>query len=230
MGMDLADDFLDERPIPLRSMGPPDNVDAIEGLEIDTSEDVELLQTAPSPELPSAKMVEEHRHLHIPYRDLCKCCVMGRGTGFPHGRSGSSSIPQVGPDYFYITAGGVKVRAEREYAGDGEGNAALEEARKAGKIIKRIVVRCLASKMIFGHVVPYKGAGEDQFVCGLVVADIAWLGHRHCKPSSSRPSNAPGFNAADRPPSLRSTRPPMTLRVTAAWRLASSSSEGFFAP
>ena len=31
--------------------------------------------------------------------------------------------------------------------------------------------------MIFGHVVPYKGAGEDQFVVGLVVADIAWLGH-----------------------------------------------------
>ena len=134
-------------------MGPPDNVDAIEGLEIDTSEDVKLLQTAPSPELPSVQIVEEHRHLHIPYRDWCKFCVMRRGTGLPHGRSGSSSIPQVGFDYFYITAGGVKVRAELEYAGDGEGNAALEEACKAGTIIKRIVVRCLASKMIFGHVV-----------------------------------------------------------------------------
>ena len=87
MGMDPADDSLDERPIPLRSLGPPDNVDAIEGLEIDTSKDVEPFQTAPSPELPSAKMVEEHRHL--------------------------------GVDYFYITAGGVKVRAELEYAGDG---------------------------------------------------------------------------------------------------------------
>ena len=85
-------------------------------------------------------MVEEHRHLHIPYGDLCKFCVMGRGTASPHGRSRSASIPQVGFDYFYITAGGVKFRAELEYAGDGEGNAALEEARKAGKIIKRIVV------------------------------------------------------------------------------------------
>ena len=71
----------------------------------------------------------------------------------------------------------MKVRAELKYAGDGDRNAALEEAREAGKIIKRIVVRCVASKIIFGHVVPYKGAGEDQFVCGLVVADIAWLGH-----------------------------------------------------
>ena len=67
MGMDPADDSLDERPKPLRSMGPPDDVDATEGLEIDTSEDVEPRQAAPSPELPSAKMVEEHRHLRISY-------------------------------------------------------------------------------------------------------------------------------------------------------------------
>ena len=73
----------------------------------------------------------------------------------------------------------MKVRAELEFAGDGEGNTALEEACKAGKIIKCIAVRCLRSKMIFGHVVPYKGAGEDQFVVGLVVADIAWLGHKN---------------------------------------------------
>ena len=43
--------------------------------------------------------------------------------------------------------------------------------------MKRIVVRCFASKMIFGHVIFHKGASEDQFVCGLIVADIAWLGH-----------------------------------------------------
>ena len=45
--------------------------EAIEELEIeiDASEDVEPLQTAPSPELPSAKVVEEHRHLHIPHRN-----------------------------------------------------------------------------------------------------------------------------------------------------------------
>ena len=74
---------------------------------------------------------------------------------------------------------GVKASAELKYVGDSDGNAALEEARKPGKIIKCIVVRCLESKMIFGHVVPYKGAGEDQFVVGLVVADIAWLGHKN---------------------------------------------------
>ena len=51
----------------------------------------------------------------------------------------------------------MKVRAELEFAGDGEGNTALEEARKAGKIVKCIVARCLHSKLIFGHIVPYKG-------------------------------------------------------------------------
>ena len=33
-------------------------------IEIDESEDVEPFQTAPS-----AKVLEEHRHLHIPYGD-----------------------------------------------------------------------------------------------------------------------------------------------------------------
>ena len=69
---------------------------AVLEIEIATSEDVEPLQTAPSPVLPSAKIVEEHRHFHIPYQDWSKFCVLGRGTGFPHGRNGSSWIPRVG--------------------------------------------------------------------------------------------------------------------------------------
>ena len=32
--------------------------------------------------------------------------------------------------------------------------------------------------MIFAHVVPYKGAGEDAYVSGLVVSDIEWIGHK----------------------------------------------------
>ena len=66
MGMDLSEGDTEELEI-----------------EIDTSQDVEPLRTAPSPELPSATAVEEHRHLHVPYRDWCKFCVMGRGTGLP---------------------------------------------------------------------------------------------------------------------------------------------------
>ena len=55
------------------------------------------------------------------------------------------------------------------------------------------MVRCLRSKMIFGHVVPYKGVGEDQFVVGLVVADIVWLGHTKMisNPTMSKPCRPP---------------------------------------
>ena len=108
MGMDPADD--PDRANPRRQYaGSREEATEELEIEIDASEDVEPLQTAPSPELPSAKVVEEHRHLHIPYRDWCKFCVLGRGTGLPHGRGGSSWIPQVGIDHFYITAGGVVV-------------------------------------------------------------------------------------------------------------------------
>ena len=117
MGMDPEDKPVYESLTPLTSMGA-NNEEATEELEleIDTSEEGEPLQTAPSPILASAKVVEEHRHLHIPYRDWCKFWVMGRGTGVLHERSGSSLIPLVGLEYFYIRSGGVKVRSELEFA------------------------------------------------------------------------------------------------------------------
>ncbi len=86
-------------------------------------------------------------------------------------------IPVVGMDYFYITTRGVKIRAHLEQPQDAEGDAALEEERKAGRLIKCIMVRCTKSKNVFPHVVPCKGASEDRFVASLVVADIEWMGH-----------------------------------------------------
>ena len=49
--------------------------------------------------------------------------------------------------------------------------------QREGKVVKRIIIRCMKTKATFSNVVPYKGVGKDQFVCGLVAADIAWLGH-----------------------------------------------------
>ena len=74
-------------------------------------------------------IVEEHRHLHIPYRDCCKFCVLGRGNSIQHRRSEYPVIARIGLDYFYITAGDVKIKSEFEYAGDGEGNASLHRVR-----------------------------------------------------------------------------------------------------
>ena len=83
------------------------NVDEVQADE--TREDVEAPKFLCSPCSPSALEIEQHRCSHIPYRNWCKHCVMGRATGLAHTLSGSSesSVPIVGLDYFFVTAGGI---------------------------------------------------------------------------------------------------------------------------
>ena len=71
----------------------------------------------------------------------------------------------------------IKLRSELDYEDDAAGNAKLQEARHTGKIIKCLIVRCTSTKAIFAHCIPYKGAGEDQYVANLVVQAVEWLGH-----------------------------------------------------
>ena len=85
-------------------------------VDIKDDEDVEPLKSAPSPQLPTAKEIEEHRIIHVPYRCWCKWCVMGRGLGQQHGQGLESSIAIVGLDYFFITRGGTKKRSELEFS------------------------------------------------------------------------------------------------------------------
>ena len=68
-------------------------------------------------------------------------------------------------------------RKDIEYTTDAVGEAKLAKDREANRIIKCVVIRCLKTKVLFAHVVPYKGAGEDQYVSSLAVSDIEWLGH-----------------------------------------------------
>ena len=53
----------------------------------------------------------------------------------------------------------------------------MNEARTKGEVAKCLVVRCFASKAVFGHVIPCKGLDEDNFVVKLVIEDLSWLGH-----------------------------------------------------
>ena len=85
-----------------------------EQITIDDTEDVQEIKTAKDPRQPSAEEVEEHRCAHLPFRDWCKWCIMGRGRGLQHSRTLASWIPIVGLDYFYITKGGVMKREELE--------------------------------------------------------------------------------------------------------------------
>ena len=146
-------------------------------VEIEGEDDVEPLNKASNPRLPSAADVEEHNRTHIPYRSWCKWCVEGRGRGEQHRSSPGSSVPIVGLDYFFITSGGVMKRDELEYGLDTAGEEQLSAARAQGNIVKCIVIRCFDSKNIFAHCVPCKGVDEEGYVADLVVRDILWLGH-----------------------------------------------------
>ena len=188
-----------------------------------SEEDVQPMKAAHSPETPTAKMIEEHRYVHIPYRDWCRWCVMGRGRGIQHRHGDSSSIPVVGLDYFYITAGGVKIRKELDYTDDAAGNAALEEDRKNGNIVKCLIIRCTKSKNLFPHCVPYKGAGEDRFVAELVVRAVEWLGHtKLIVKADNEPALKPWSRRVWRNDSIASTStasPPRTRRSTTRSRM-----------
>ena len=81
-----------------------------ESIEINGDEETEPLRMAKDPKLPSAADIELHDRTHVPYRDWCKWCNMGRGRGMPHMHSRGSSVPIVGVDYFFITGEGLKKR------------------------------------------------------------------------------------------------------------------------
>ena len=139
------------------------------------------LRTATSPQTPSAKAREEHRSSgHIPFRDWCSFCINGRGLENQHRpTTEESSIPVVGLDYFFITASDFefKRKAELEYDKNAAGDEAFQADIRSGKIVKCVIVRWTSTKVIFGHCIPYKGAGEDQYVANLVVQAVEWLGH-----------------------------------------------------
>ena len=62
----------------------------------------------------------------------------------------------VGLDYFYITAGGVKCRRELAQEEIADGEAALQEERLGGSLVKCLIMRCFNGKAIFAHCIPYK--------------------------------------------------------------------------
>ena len=155
--------------------------DALEEGEVsieESEEDAADLRHATNVASPSAADIEKHRMTHYPFRSWCKQCVMGRGVGRGHAKSASeSSVPIVSMDYFYITKEGVRRREEISKELSGEGEEAITQARAKGEVLKCLLIRCLKSKNVFGHVVPQKGDDEDHYCAKLAAADIEWLGH-----------------------------------------------------
>jgi hypothetical protein len=55
------------------------------------------------PRLPSISEVEEHCKTHLPYRNWCRHCVLGRGKEIPHKKSRTTSgIPEVSFDFCFL--------------------------------------------------------------------------------------------------------------------------------
>ena len=130
-----------------------------EEIEIQEEQDVEPLRVARDPKLPSLDDVESHRCSHIPFRDWCRHCVLGRGRGDPHLRTGDSSIAVVGCDYFFIEGDKIKKRKELDYAMDENGEAELEAARASGKLIKCVAISSFAWYDVCKHAL---GAGASD--------------------------------------------------------------------
>ncbi len=146
-----------------------DAVDIDEDQEqTEIQQEIEPLKVAPSPVLPSASEVEEHRVTHAQYRSWCRECVEGKALGEQRGRAaddgGVKLVPVVGIDYFFITSRGVFRREDLKIPMNEEGEAKVLEERKEGKVVKCIIIRCSKTKAVFAHQVPVKGVDEDKHV------------------------------------------------------------------
>ena len=140
--------------------------------DAETSDEVEAVKVSVDPGKPSERQVAEHRLTHLPYRLWCRWCVLGRGRGLQHRACTGSLVPIIGIDYFFLTGKGLQTRQELEMSTD-----EVAQARAQGKLAKCLLVRCYASKTIFGHVVPRKGLDEDGIVVTMILRDLEWLGH-----------------------------------------------------
>jgi len=146
------------------------------------SDETQDSKVAPNPSLPSAAEVEEHRITHLPFRSWCRECIIGKALGEQRSsssRHAPSKIAVIGVDYFLMTEHGLLNRKElmNKYPMSPEGEEDLATARRDGAITKCVIIRCSATKMIFAHVVPIKGTGEEGHVCDLIASDIQFLGH-----------------------------------------------------
>ena len=103
---------------------------------------------------PTAAERTLHNKTHLPYRNWCKFCVMGRGRDLPHRSRDRTEdgLPIIGVDFFFI------------------GEPSVETLMPA------VVIRDSASKALFAHVIPGKGLDYD-WTAQQVAADIGRMGY-----------------------------------------------------
>jgi hypothetical protein len=70
----------------------------------------------------------------------------------------------------------AKVLGAEGATGD-ELEAAIEDGRKRGAILKCFILRDSATKNVWAHVVPVKGLDEERHILTVICDDLKWLGH-----------------------------------------------------
>ena len=138
----------------------------VDNEEMTAEEETEPKKAVTMPTMPSKAEVDHHWLDHYPFRSWCPVCVEGRGRERPHHRvrEGKRLLPTVCFDYFFLSKKGEVSRSEWE-------NLPEEE-----KGVKVLAVRESVTKCTFAHVVPCKGADEDQYAVSCLVEDVKWMG------------------------------------------------------
>ena len=133
--------------------GEPEG-DCVKGYEQDSGDFRELKKMV-DPKLPSREEVETHEMTHLPYRNWCRHCVMGRGVEAPHRRvvRDVGAIPEIHVDFCF--------------PGSVVGN---------GQNLTVVVARDRDSRMMLSEVVPTKGS-TGLFAASRVACFIRELGY-----------------------------------------------------
>ena len=139
---------------------------------VETSEEVQPVDTLPSPYMPTQSERDDHELTHAQYRSWCEFCVNGRGLEMGHRQGddhGERGVAVIGFDYMFLTGKDTYTR--------GEWAECDERDLDPMEVLKVLVVRDMRSKSIFGHAVKCKGSDESGYAVRCLVEDVKWLGY-----------------------------------------------------
>ena len=103
------------------------------------------------PCLPTRAEIDEHEMTHLPFRNWCRHCIMGRGKERGHFKAerDQDAVAEIHIDYCFPCGAGVKPRNLREKASEAAGNMTV------------MVLRDRDTRMTAAAVVPRKGTTGD---------------------------------------------------------------------
>ena len=118
----------------------------------------------PSMSAPSMKEKEEHFVSHFPFRALCEHCVRGKAKAMKHVRVDHSEeqVPVISVDYCFMNSKDDTVITE-------------DTQSKHSPVL---VVRDRWTRMVFAHVLPYKGVQKGPVGSKCLLNDLRRLGYR----------------------------------------------------